>query len=156
MNDSKKIDVETCFSELKEAVFDALVEPKKQGRHLDLAEIESRAEISDRFQSTESESWYALFTRALLAELQYEKRVKQHGSYWELTDRGMLKKWFCDPNTPEDAWMKLKFSEIDTKLGTKHACKEVPKIVAKKTDKTEKEVREKRNAFRKRNGLPLR
>lgn len=71
-----------------------------------------------------------------------------------MDDKEILKKWFCDPNTPKDAWMRHTFKEIDRMLDTKHACKYLPKVIAEKTGKKKCEVRNERNAYRKRNKLP--
>lgn len=67
-----------------------------------------------------------------------------------------LQKWLNDPNTPPNAWMELTFPQIDKLAGVRshNACNQLPKIIARRTGKTEKEVREMRNVYRRRNGLP--
>lgn len=66
-----------------------------------------------------------------------------------MDDKVILKEWFCDPKTPKNHWMNFTFAEIDKMLDTKHACKDIPKIIAEKTGKKECEVRNERNAYRK-------
>ena len=51
-----------------------------------------------------------------------------------MTNREKCERWFDDPNTPECAWMEMIFPEIDECAGSEHACKEIPKIIAKRTE----------------------
>ena len=71
-----------------------------------------------------------------------------------MDDKVILKEWLCDPKKPDNHWMNFTFAEIDKMLDTKDACKDIPDIIAKKTGKKECEVRNERNAYRKRNKLP--
>ena len=71
-------------------------------------------------------------------------------------NRQKLEKWLDNPNTAEDAWMKLTFAEIDRLAGvegTYDACKVIPKIIADRMGITEKEAREMRMDYRERHGL---
>ena len=64
-----------------------------------------------------------------------------------MTNREKCEKWLCILNTHKCAWMKKTFPEIDRCAKADHACKEIPKIIAEKTSRKEKEVRNIRNAF---------
>ena len=69
--------------------------------------------------------------------------------------RDKLEAWLDDPNTPPEAWMVLPFLQIDKEAGVKpeNACKQIPRILAKRMDKSEKEVRDMRMEYRRRHGL---
>ena len=71
-----------------------------------------------------------------------------------MTNREKCEVWLDDPDTPKCAWMKKTFPEIDKCAGSNHACKEIPKIIAKRTCKKECEVRNERNAYRMKHKLP--
>ncbi len=72
-------------------------------------------------------------------------------------NREKLEAWLDNPTTPEDAWMKYTFPEIDRLAGvvegTYDACKVIPKIMAKRLGISEQAAREMRNDYRKEYGL---
>ena len=72
--------------------------------------------------------------------------------------RKRLELWFDDPNTQDNAWMELPFSEIDrqAEVNPHNACVQLPKIIAERTGKTEAEVREQRMQYRYKRGLAKR
>ena len=96
MNDTKRVDVETCISDLKEVVMDVLVEAKREGYALTTRGVRDRAGISEHFLGDESKRMSTPFTRALLLRLTEEGCVQwnwdigpRHDS-WEITDKGKL------------------------------------------------------------------
>lgn len=72
-------------------------------------------------------------------------------------NRQKLEAWLDDPKTPEDAWMKLTFPEIDRLAGvdegTYDACKAIPIIISQRMGISVQEVRKMRNDYRERHGL---
>lgn len=92
MNDTKKLDAQTCIDGLKEIILNVLEETKEKGEHLGATDIARRTGIREQFDNDESRGWVPSFTRTLLLDLQHEERVKQrgkgHGSFWEMTDYG--------------------------------------------------------------------
>jgi len=98
MNDTKKLDVETCIDELKEIVLDALVEPKRKGDWLGPSDVRDEAGIHDYFQDREARRWTTPFTRAILFELKKDGLVMaekcgrpRNGEptlAWQLTNKG--------------------------------------------------------------------
>ena len=69
--------------------------------------------------------------------------------------REKLEAWLDNPNKPPEAWMELSFLQIDKQAGVKshNACNQLPKILAKRMGKSEKEVRDMRMEYRHRHGL---
>ena len=63
MNDTKKLDVETCISGPKEIVLDTLVEAKKKGKKLGIKGVRDAAGITELLQSDEASKWLSPFTR---------------------------------------------------------------------------------------------
>ena len=72
-----------------------------------------------------------------------------------MTFREKLEAWLDNPNTPPDAWMRLSFPQIDKQAGVNphNACVQLPKILAKRMDKSVDEVRAIRMEFRYKHGL---
>ena len=64
-----------------------------------------------------------------------------------MTNREKCEMWLDDPNTPKCAWMKKTFPKIDKCAGSNHACKEIPKIIAKRSNIPEPQVRTIRNVM---------
>ena len=90
MNDTKKLDVESCIDGLKDEILNVLAKAKEKGDRLGATDIARSTGIRDQFDNDESRGWIPSFTRTLLLDLQHEGRVKQHGkghgSFWEMTD----------------------------------------------------------------------
>lgn len=90
MNDTKKLDVETCIDRLQEIVLDVLAKAKENKKCLGASDIATETGIREQFDSDASQPWIPSFTRALLLDLQQKGSVKQygkgHGSYWEISD----------------------------------------------------------------------
>ena len=96
MNDTKRVDVETCISDLKEIVLNVLVEAKQEGHILNTRGVSHRAGINEHFTGDESKRMSTPFTRALLLRLTEEEYVQwdwvigpRHDS-WEITNKGKL------------------------------------------------------------------
>ena len=96
MNDTKRVDVETCISDLKEVVLGVLVEAKQEGHALTTRGVSHRAGIREYFTGDESKKMSTPFTRALLLRLTEEGCVQwdwvigpRHDS-WEITNKGEL------------------------------------------------------------------
>ena len=75
-----------------------------------------------------------------------------------MSNREKLEAWLDDPNTLPNTWMQLTFSQIDKLAGTPYdtACKMLPRILAKRMDKSIKEVRSIRMEYRYKRGLAKR
>ena len=108
MNDTKKLDVETCINGLQVAVLDVLVGAKREGYALTTRGVRDRVGISEHFPSDESKKMSTPFTRALLLRLTEEQCVQwnrdigpRHDS-WEISDKGnyqwiTLAEWVSNP-----------------------------------------------------------
>ena len=94
MNDTKKLDVKTCISGLKELILDVLAKAQKPCK-MGIKVIRDEAGITAQFEGPEARNWLSPFTRAILLELKYEGYVQKHGhghgSYWTITEKGLSK-----------------------------------------------------------------
>lgn len=90
MNNTKRVDVQTCMLDLQEALLDVLAEAKQAGKCIGVAEIAKISGIREQFVSEEAGKWINPFTRTLLLELKDAGRIQNcqkqgKGAGWELT-----------------------------------------------------------------------
>ncbi len=76
MNDTKKLDVETCIDALKVAVLDVLAKAKQEGYRLNVVGVSNRTGITNQFPGDESKKMSTPFTRALLIKLTEEAFIE--------------------------------------------------------------------------------
>ena len=126
MNDTKKWDVETCMSGLKDVILDVLVEPKRKREWLGPAEICRRTGIDDLLYATEQkENFKGVFTRVLLVKILDEERVlgEKRGPLrngepalsWQLTDEEFQERltYVKKPDAMSVVWGIILKSSID-------------------------------------------
>ena len=97
MNDTKKLDVQTCIDGLKEIVLDVLVEPKRKGEWVRTSNVKREVGIIGHLVAVDpKEDFRSFFIRALLFKLKEDVRVlgEEKGPIvkgkpsilWQLTD----------------------------------------------------------------------
>jgi hypothetical protein len=90
MNDTKKLDVETCIHGLAETVLDVLVETGKGGDYTRLKEIADKSGIEDKLATVKGMPDFGnAFTSTLLMYLLREERVEKsltRPGQWKIVD----------------------------------------------------------------------
>ena len=96
MNDTKKLDVGTCISGLKDIILDVLVETGHTEDYMELKDIREKSGINNQFVTKGNENLKGQFTRQLLFQLKEEELVEfrlnaKREKEWKIVKKGLKK-----------------------------------------------------------------